>query len=113
MPIPSEIRESLKDRIGAINLSLSELARISGMNTSTLSHFIAGRFTPPNDELQRMHQILSRMERLADRCRPVPINFKDAELIHILLAKLDSNLLAITVMDPDRLTSGLSVLAGK
>jgi transcriptional regulator with XRE-family HTH domain len=118
LPIPSEIRATLKQRLAETNVTLADLSRVCGLSVPTISNFIAGRFQPGLQELQQMHQTLSRMERLAAACHPVRVDFSDAQLVSTLLSKLDEGRLWITVSDhplPEQkqeLSGGLLALAG-
>jgi transcriptional regulator with XRE-family HTH domain len=118
MPTPAEIRTTLKSRIARINVSLSDLSRIAGMTLPTLSNFIAGRFEPPLQTLQRLHKTVNGLERLARVCSPVPVDFRNAPLVQDLISRLNSGVLEINVYDSryprTDLTSsgGLAALCG-
>jgi len=119
MPTPSEIRNTLKDRMDKINVSQSDLSRITGISNPTLSNFVSNRFEPPLQTLQNLHKTLSGMERLAATLAPVPVDFRNAQVVRDLVSKMNQGALDIRIIDTSvspRFThhavGGLSALAG-
>ena len=119
MPTPSEIRNTLKDRMDKINVSQSDLSRITGISNPTLSNFVCNRFEPPLQTLQNLHKTLSGMERLAATLAPVPVDFRNAPVVRDLVSKINRGALDIRIIDTSvspafthHAVGGLSALAG-
>lgn len=99
MPTPTEIKESLKDRLAEINASMTNVSEISGISLSALSNFVSGRFGVPLQDLQRLHRCVSAMELLALQAAPLPIDFRNTAKIRDLISKIQKDNLKILVLD--------------
>jgi hypothetical protein len=86
--IPTEIRESLPGRMAALGISALELARLASWSQSQLSGFLAGKRTGMRlEKILRLHQTVVDLENLAARVAPLPLSFRNAEIIRSLLAQ--------------------------
>jgi hypothetical protein len=113
-----EIRQFLPSRIDALGIPTSALAAISGMPQPELSGFFLGSRRPNINKLQRVVKCLEHLESLIERCRPLPLDFRQSAAIKALLAKMSEGDLTIQIQDRARSLSmpsavgGLSALAG-
>jgi methylphosphotriester-DNA--protein-cysteine methyltransferase len=99
MPTPAEIRESLKQRLDALNTSLTVAADIAGTTVSQLSRFLNGTTGTDFKDLQRIHRVVSAMEMLADQASPLPIDFRNTAKIRELISKIQKDNLKILILD--------------
>ena len=94
-----EIRQFLPHRIDALGIPTSALAAISGMPQPELSGFFLGSRRPNINKLQRVVKCLEHLENLIDRCRPLPLDFRQSAAIKALLSKMSEGDLTIQIQD--------------
>jgi hypothetical protein len=82
-----EIRQFLPGRIDALGIPTSALASISGMPQPELSGFFLGSRRPNINELQRVVKCLEHLESLIERCRPLPLDFRQSAAINSHIGK--------------------------
>ena len=90
---PNEIRADLPGRMAVLEISASDLARLADWPVSSLANFLAGRRTPPVDELQRLHHLVTDLEQLCSIIA-APIKFSNVVAVRGLLSELSKGCLS-------------------
>lgn len=80
--------------------ALAKLRGLSGLTQPRLSQVERGVGLQP-DAAKNLNDLMTRLERLRDALRPVPIRFWNSMEINYLLTKLEKNQLAVFVVDEE------------
>jgi hypothetical protein len=111
MPTPSEIRSLLPDRMTALAISSTDLAKLIDWPVSTLANFLAGRRTPALEELQRLHLLVCDLERLVEES-PVPVDFSNAPVVTRLIEDMKNGFLVLRSANPVKMKQILAESIG-
>ena len=86
MPTPPEIRESLPTRMEALGVSQGDLCRLIEWSGPQLSGFLSGKRNGMGfEEITRLNNIVTDLERLAKLLDPLPIDFRRTDSIRALI----------------------------
>jgi len=81
---------SAENRIAAkmktLDISASFLASLSGVSNTKISHALQGIRQLLNHEAAKVLDALGELEKLSAACRPIPVAYKNANVIRELLA---------------------------
>jgi hypothetical protein len=113
---PEEIRSTFRSRLSALGASQAEFCSIADVTTAQLSRFINGAKATDLASVQHMDRTLVRLERLAARVFPVPIDFANSDAVRRLLGQGRDIRVLVDGMDSVSrscmVSGGLHALAG-
>ena len=87
MPLDAEL---VKLKMQCCNVNVAQLSEIAGVAPNKLSLFVNGTRGIRNDEVARLRDALSDIERLIEVASPFPLNFKNTTLIRELIQRAKS-----------------------
>src|SRR5713226_7856084 len=93
MALENIIRES--EQLGVPDGTLAVLSGISGTVFSKLRN---GGQIPTGEQIVRLEETLTRLQRLADQCSPIPVNFSAVGKLRSLLTEMERGSIIIVAL---------------
>jgi hypothetical protein len=95
----------VNSKLAALNIPASTLAALSNVSGGVLSTYLNGVKTAPSDQAMRIYEVATELEELVKMCAPVPVDFRQVNVLRDCLKSIKNGRLRIAVIKNDLIES--------
>ena len=110
-----DVANRIYRRLNDLSISSNFFADLTGTSRGQMSGYLSGAKKLQNGEGERLEAVAKSLDQLAKKCGPIPVAFKDVDVIRELLKKLAAGFLQNEIKDISEreiFTAGKDALGG-